>query len=120
MNSIIKEQLSKLEQYVCEVDGKSTSHVEDDFTTVVFKDVNGAKMTETKVAEIRVIFEDYIIHPYAGFDFHTKFNNNVAPPNKSMHGTILKETEKMLYMNLTDDNGKVWIGWCPKKSCHIV
>lgn len=120
MNKIIKEQLERLKEYVCEVDGKFTSQITDDFTTVKFRDAKAAKVFTPSANHITVVFQDYIITPYAGFDLHTKFNGGVAPPSKQMTGSVLKETEKMLYLNLVDSSGAVWVGWCPKKSCSII
>lgn len=119
MTKIIDEQLEKLKQYVCEVDGKTTSQLTEDFSTVTFRDKSVKSEVKKDTNEVSVVFEDYIIHPYPGFDFHEKFNKGIAPSNRMMSGIVLKETEKMLYMSLQDSNGDVWVGWCPKKSCHI-
>ena len=87
--------------------------------------VDGAYIFHRKVGivshkEKTVIFENYIINPFPGFDLHEKWNNGIAPPEKRMFGDILKETAGMYYLSLhTETSGKSWQGWCPKKSCVI-
>lgn len=69
---------------------------------------------------VTIIFENYFVHPFEGFDFHVKYNHNIPPYSKEMVGYIEKETEKMYYFKghaLTDC--KMWEGWVPKKSCTV-
>lgn len=116
MNNIIKQQLNKLKDYPHIVDGTYTIDIPDNFNSIIFKK-NNIKSNNT----IQVIFEDYIIKPFEGFDLHEKFNNGIAPYEKCMYGTIVKETEKMYYFDIhTSDNTKNWCGWIPKKSCKII
>lgn len=97
------EQLLKLNHEVCD-DG------------IIFK----RKNVVTPHREKTVVFENYIINPFPGFDLHEKWNNGIAPPSKIMYGDILKETTGMYYLSLhTETDNQSWQGWCPKKSCHI-
>lgn len=85
------------------------------FEKIVFK-----QNTSTP-KEVKVVFSDYIIHPYDGFDLHEKWNNNIAPPFATMYGSIVQETNGMYRFNLHDENyEKTWQGWCPKKSCVVI
>ena len=115
MNKILKKQLEILtKKYPFETDGVE-GEVSDDFSQIVFK--KGDKEVSN---DIKVIFESYFVTGFPGFDFHDKWNNGVAPFDKVMYGKILKETEKMYYLELhTETNEKQWTGWCPKKSCTI-
>lgn len=71
--------------------------------------------------EIKVSFADYFITGFPGFDFHKKWNNDIAPPCREMYGMIIKETEKMYKFKLhSADMSNMWEGWCPKKSCTVV
>lgn len=86
--------------------------------SVFFKKINNIPNNQNQI--FRVIFADYIIKPFEGFDFHTKFNNNIAPPENIMYGEIIQTTEKMYKFKLkTSDGSKHWEGWCPKKSCRL-
>ena len=70
--------------------------------------------------EIKVVFFDYIINPFNGFDFHKRFNKDNPPPIATMFGKIEKESEKMYFLDVhSEDMSKHWRGWCPKKSCTI-
>lgn len=70
---------------------------------------------------VKVVFADYVIRPFKGFDLHDKWNNGVAPPSQNMYGRIAQETSGMYRFELYDENcEKEWNGWCPKKSCVII
>ena len=99
-----------------QVDGKASKDFPESFSEIVFKK-SSVEMVDKSVKT--VVFEDYIGKPFDGFDFHKKFNKDVPPPEKVMEGIILKETEKMYYFKLKSVSGKVWQGWCPKKSCKL-
>ena len=117
MNPIIKKQLQQLETtHRFKIDGKEANHIPDEFSEIIFeKDTVSVKDT------IIVTFEDYFLRPYKGFDFHQKWNNDIAPFAKKMYGNIVKETEKMYLLNVhTETSTDIWQGWCPKKSCKIV
>ena len=86
----------------------------DYFKEVVFP------RNEQKTFTVKVVFVDYFIAPFKGFDFHEKWNNGVPPYSMIMYGNILKETNGMYYMELhSASNTDVWRGWCPKKCCTI-
>lgn len=116
MSRITKAQIERLTQkYRFNVDGNDCAYLPSDFDTVTFIS-NGAQVCN----EIKVVFEDYFITGFPGFDFHEKFNNGVYPFDKVMYGKIVKETEKMYFFELhTETSDKKWCGWCPKKSCTI-
>lgn len=118
MNDIVKAQLEKLSDIPHTVDGVSRSDIPDKFDEIVFSKEtfdNG-----NKDDTVRVEFENYIIFPFEGFDFHDKFNRGIPPYAKVMYGKILRETEKMYYFDLcSETSDKHWVGWCPKKSCKV-
>lgn len=104
MSQYLNKELSKMSRYVTDNDG-----------AIVF-----SRSTAKDNIAIKVVFEDYIVHPFEGFDFHAKWNNNIPPYNKIMYGKISKETEKMYYFEVqSDTSDRAWCGWCPKKSCHV-
>ena len=71
-------------------------------------------------SEIKVVFQDYFITGFPGFDFHTKYNNNIAPYERIMYGKIIDEKTNMYKFDLHNEAcTKHWVGWCPKKSCTI-
>lgn len=45
-------------------------------------------------------FENYLIHPFEGFDFHIKFNKGINIPFNIMQGKIIKTVGKMYYLKL--------------------
>lgn len=144
MNKVIKEQLDMLNSIKHMVDGELVDSIPDSFNEIQFLKESCGYVNNNK----QVIFEDYIIKPFVGFDFHEKFNKGNPPPFKYMKGIIVKETEKMYYFKLTpnmftsnfcnhclsknsggylcDNCSKLynlsnvtWEGWCPKKSCKV-
>ncbi len=98
------------------IDGKEASEIVDDFNEIIFFKTNKEVKNNKPLV---VIFEDYIIKPFPGFDFHEKFNKGKKPPFKQMTGFIVKETERMYYLHLKH-NDITWEGWCPKKSCKLI
>ena len=118
MNKVLLEQLNMLKTLEFQVDGESLKDFPESFSEVTFfkSDKNLSDCSE-KIFK----FEDYIIKPYNGFDYHDKFNKGVPPPEKVMQGCIIKETEKMYYLRLHSTfSNKTWEGWCPKKSVQEV
>ena len=79
-----------------------------------------ASTTDVKKEQKKIVFADYFVKPFDGFDFHDKFNNGTPPYAITMYGEILKETEKMYYVSVhSESSDKLWVGWVPKKSCTI-
>lgn len=114
MNQILKQQLMKLMTAHFEVDGKSEKGLPESFSEIVFFKKNKS------INLIKVTFENYIINPFPGFDFHDKWNNGIKPYAKVMYGKIINETKGMYQFELhSESSDKVWRGWCPKKSCTI-
>lgn len=148
MNNIMRSQLNMLKTLEHSVDGKITCDIPESFSQLIFYK-KGNKSLDTQSKTLYFIFADYIIKPFAGFDFHTKFNKGVPPPFKVMTGDILKETEKMYYIScksivmpmkqcmhclkcgvvnyVCEDCSKLyneidkvtWEGWIPKKSLTL-
>lgn len=117
MNNLIIQQLKMLETLEFQVDGKPSKEVPESFSIITFKKASNSVI---KKKEYVFIFEDYIIKPFEGFDFHKKFNKDIPPPEKQMVGVILRETEKMIFIQVRDNfNTKTWVGWCPRKSVKI-
>lgn len=68
----------------------------------------------------RIIFQEYFVKGFDGFDFNEKWNNGVYPPDIVMYGSIIEETENMYKLKLSDNNDRnQWTGWCPKKCCKV-
>ena len=118
MNKIILDQLNALKKTLeFQVDGKPSKDFPEFFSEVTFLK-SGSDLVDTR--DKTFIFEDYIIRPFEGFDFHDKFNNGIAPPEKVMVGKIIKETEKMYFIEAESlFDIKTWKGWVPKKSVKI-
>ena len=146
MNSTIRRQLEALKSLEFLVDGIPSTDIPDSFSTITFKQSSSATTANEKV---NVIFENYILKPFEGFDFHDKFNKGIAPQFKYMTGEILKKTEKMYFFKLQPaivetkvcahcfkpgdfkplckecaekfkELDKIyWCGWCPRKSCTV-
>lgn len=111
----IHEQLSKLSGLKHSIDGVDREGFPEDFKNIVFY-----KNSSSNGDKVKVIFMDYIIKPFEGFDFHEKWNNNVPPPSKEMYGEIVEEREKMYKFRLhPSTSSTIWEGWCPKKSCIV-
>ena len=118
-DKILLSQLEKLKTRHFEVDGKAENDFPESFSEIVFfkKDTGNKDSIKN---EVKVIFENYIINPFPGFDLHDKWNNGIKPYDKVMYGKILKETKGMYYFELhSETSDKIWKGWCPKKSCTI-
>lgn len=97
-----------------EVDGKKRKIVPYTFSEILFFNKN------EKNELFKVTFENYIINPFPGFDFHEKWNKGIKPCEKIMYGRIVGETKGMYQFDLhSKSNDKTWCGWCPKKSCTI-
>ena len=117
MSDTVRQQLEKCKNLQYIIDDDPNKDDFKNFNHIVFskRDLNLNKNM------VKVIFANYIVNPYNGFDFHEKFNNGIPPYSTTMYGTIDKETEKMLYFSgHSDSDNKMWHGWCPKKSCTII
>ena len=118
MNKLILEQLQMLKNLEFQVDGKPSKEFPDSFSKVLFKHTGNEELKDS--SDKIIVFADYMVNPYEGFDFHKKFNSNNPPPEVVMYGVVLRETEKMYYLKLrTKDGQKSWLGWSPKKSVRI-
>ena len=116
MSQKVLEQIKKLSNLEYTLDNGSID-LDQYFSEITFKKRNADKHA---VDSIRVVFEDYIIKPFDGFDLHEKWNNGIAPYSKIMYGKIIKETAGMYMFTLHSEfSDKTWTGWCPKKSCEI-
>lgn len=114
-HKFILEQLSKLSEIKHSVDGVERDDFPDDFKNIVFH-----QNTSSAGDKVKVVFMDYIIKPFDGFDFHEKWNDNVPPPSKVMYGEIVENREKMYKFRLhPPTSSTIWEGWCPKKSCTV-
>lgn len=119
MNKTIKEQLGMLKAIPFKVDGQEVLDIPQDFTEITF--MHSTKEVPNPDIEKTFIFDDYIVKPYEGFDFHDKFNGGLPPYQKVMYGKIIKETDKMYQLVArTADGFKIWAGWVPKKSMRIM
>lgn len=119
MNNVVKSQLELLSKTLeIQVDGVTSKDIPESFSEIVF--LKSDKVMSDVTLEKVFVFEEYFYKPFKGFDFHDKFNNGVPPPEQTMQGFVLKETEKMFYLSVhTFDNKRFWMGWAPKKSVRI-
>lgn len=62
---------------------------------------------------------DYIIHPYEGFNLHDNWNNGIKPTSRNMQIEVAQIIGKMVKVNALCDDGKIWVGWLPRKSITI-
>jgi hypothetical protein len=114
MDDIVRNQLDMVSNMKFTVDNDSEKGLNEPFSEVVFNKVSVSKDS------IKVIFEDYFINPYPGFDFHERFHNKTPPYAQIMYGKIEKETDKMYYFKVHSDvSSRIWEGYCPKKSCKV-
>lgn len=115
MNKTIEEQLKMLSKTLgFQVDGKLSKEIPSFFNEIVF--FRNSKESASNENHI-IVFEDYILKGNIADDFHSKFNKGVLPPEKIMVGYVVKESEKMFYLRLSNSNKTMfWEGWCPKKS----
>lgn len=114
MDGILKTQLMKLETAHFEIDGKKEKDFSKPFSEIIFY------KKDKKDNAIKVTFENYIVNPFPGFDLHEKWNNGIKPYSKVMYGKIVDETKGMYKFDIhSESNDKSWVGWCPKKSCHV-
>lgn len=110
-------QLKKLSNQRYSVNNSSNS-LDEYFTEVVFN--KKGNDNDGNNGMVKIVFEDYIITPFNGFDFHDKWNNGVAPYSRVMYGKIVQETKGMYKFEAhSESSDKEWVGWCPKKSCTI-
>ena len=117
MNKLLMEQLQKLKKLHFKVDGISAKEIPESFTEILFSKKSD---NNSKEKEIKVIYENYIVQPFDGFNLHDKWNNGVAPYSKIMYGKIIDETKGMYKLKVhSETSDKEYIGWCPKKSCRI-
>lgn len=64
-----------------------------------------------------IIVEDYIVHPFDGFDLHTQWNGGKVPTDNCMNIEVLEVMGKMVKVHSCGVNDRsIWIGWLPSKS----
>ena len=80
-----------------QVDGNPSKDFPESFSEIVF--FKSGKNLED-VSEKTFSFESYIVKPYAGFDFHDKFNKGIAQAN-----TIIEQTRTNTIIEIADDLG---------------
>ena len=83
MNEILKQQIMQILKTGArfKVNGVLERDFPESFSSVVFMREEHHKEEN----EIKVIFENYFITGFPGFDFHDKWNNGVAPYDKVMY-----------------------------------
>ena len=94
MSQKVLEQIKKLSNLEYTLDNGSID-LDQYFSEITFKKRNADKQA---VDSIRVVFEDYIIKPFDGFDLHEKWNNGIAPYSKIIKSTFKLELFKNLAM----------------------
>ena len=119
LNKTILEQLNLLKELNFNIDGIDTDVIPSDFSKIVFYK-SDKQLNSLIGSNVTIVFEKYILKSYMD-DFHNKFNNGCRPTQLIMHGKILKETEKMYYIDVVDNkNESNFVGWIPKKSMRVL
>ncbi len=116
MNKYIKEQLNK-----CKV--AKVPYFDDNTTELSIPfDTSNLIPGEFYInMEYNIEVEDYIIHPFPGFNLHDNYNNGIVPTDKFMHIKVLKDMGKMMQiMAIGLNDGQGWSGYLPKKSCKRI
>lgn len=114
MNKIIKEQLEKLTNVVL-------PSYDDNTTEIIIpkQDVEEIDFELNKYYHIEL--EDYIIHPFEGFNLHQNWNHNIIPKDKRMNVEVIQLMGKMIKITGVGENSlNTWEGWVPKKSIKIL
>lgn len=99
MNDLIKEQLLKT---------RAVSFYDKENKQVRINDINEDSVLIVKQKNFSIknedlvlfTFEDYLIKPFSGFDFHEKFNKGINIPLKVMQGRIIRTVGKMYYIKV--------------------
>lgn len=99
MNELIKEQLLKT---------KCVSFYDKEGQQVPFNEIDKQDTLIVKPKKPRAssdslllfTFEDYLIKPFSGFDFHERFNKGINIPLKVMQGKIIRTIGKMYYIKV--------------------
>lgn len=99
MNDILRQQLLKTKNVAFyNESGKQIIKEElNDQTTLIVKQKDFSSKTEDLLL---FTFEDYLVHPFSGFDFHQKFNNGINIPLTVMQGRVLRTVGKMYYIDV--------------------
>lgn len=99
MNEYIKGQLRKTKAVsFYDKEGKQVFPQDlNDQTVLIVKQKNFNSNTEDLLL---FTFEDYLIKPFEGFDFHIKFNKGINIPLKVMQGRIIRTVGKMYYIKV--------------------
>lgn len=119
MNPLIKKQLQKMHF----LDGKW-----DDSTlkiSIPKNSIGAYTLQEGGCYIIKV--EDYIIHPFDGFNLHDNWNNGTHPNHLFMKCEVSQKMGKMIKLNTVGydynnqlDTNDLWSGWLPEKSIKII
>lgn len=121
MNPLIREQLKKIRlTHLPEYDDNTTHIVISRRTTPV-----KGGLVEGKCYLIQV--EDYIVHPFDGFNLHDNWNKGIPPKHCFMKVEVGKIMGKMVKVNSVGydfknklDTNDVWEGWLPEKSITVI
>ena len=121
MNKVIKDQLEKINRVI-------VPKYDDNTTLLHFSKAdkyNPPTLVENRCYLIQV--EDYIVHPFEGFDLHINWNKNVPPKHVFMKVQVLKRMGKMVQVASVGydmknhlDTNDMWDGWLPEKSIKIL
>lgn len=98
------------------VNGRKISQEERSDITRLGDDLE-IKLTPRSLLEqtrYRVKVKGWMSNNSGNLDFHRRWNNGVPMPSTEMEGTILGETPGMRRMDLTDADGRHWIGYVSK------
>lgn len=97
MNEYIEEQLKKARAVsFYDKDGNQISL--DNLSDQTYLIVKQKDFSKKQDEVLLFTFEDYLIKPFSGFDFHEKFNRGINIPLKVMQGKIIRTVGKMFYI----------------------
>lgn len=113
MNSLIKEQLQKLNVPTVTINGKAykVSEIPDDATVLVFQCKSESSGKLIKGITYHFVFEKYLVKTSANFDLHNKWNRGVPTPLTYMYGEVVDQMGKMYHLKCYGSDIK-------SSSCH--
>lgn len=92
-------------------------NVDADSVTLLHRTTHRTRVVDL---EYKVTVKNYMTQKSTdGFDFMSKWNNNVPMPLSTMTGTIERETRGMIYMKLHGTgslSSALWEGWIIKSA----
>lgn len=119
MNPLIKKQLEKLKFLIGRWDENTTK------INILQNEAGSLYLKQGMCYLIKV--EDYIVHPFDGFNLHDNWNKGTHPNHIFMKCEVEQIMGKMVKVNTVGydyqnqlDTNDIWSGWLPEKSIKIL